>query len=64
MDCYRIRIVKKVSARQKGAVLLWCSGYYFGLNIFLFTGLIFFWLAYRVTKKIKRKAEQEVFESF
>jgi hypothetical protein len=40
------------------------AGWYFGLSLPPIIALVFFWLAYRVTKKIKKKKEQEMFNSF
>jgi len=40
------------------------AGYYLGTNIALIIALIFFWLAYNVTKKIKKKKELELVDSF
>ena len=40
------------------------AGYYLGTNLALIIALVFFWLAYRVTKKIKKKKEQEMVDSF
>ena len=39
-------------------------GHYIGLNLFTIVGIIFYYAAYRVQKKIKRKEMKEMLESF
>jgi hypothetical protein len=54
---------KTLSPEERGDPAI-MAGWYFGLNLPLIIGLVFFWLAYRVTKKIKKKKEQEMVDSF
>lgn len=52
-----------VDPKDKGDAAI-MVGHYFGVNLFTIVGIIFFYAAYRVQKKIKRKEMQEMLESF
>jgi hypothetical protein len=39
------------------------AGHYFGMNLFMVTGLIFLYASYRLNKKIKRKELEDIVDS-